>query len=146
MHDDLQGGIVVSVYWSALVGGMLIGVSASTLLLMNGRIAGISGILARLVQGAEISTNAAFVVGLLSGPLLFLLVVGQWPSITITSSLSVIAVGGFLVGFGTRMGSGCTSGHGVFGLARLSQRSIVAVATFVSCAIIAVFLMRTFRS
>jgi uncharacterized membrane protein YedE/YeeE len=125
---------------------MLIGMSASMLLLLNGRIAGISGIVGRLVQGTEISTNAAFVVGLLSGPLLYLLLFGQWPSVTITSSLPVIAVGGFFVGFGTRMGSGCTSGHGVLGLARLSQRSIVAVATFVASAMMIVFLMRTFGS
>jgi uncharacterized membrane protein YedE/YeeE len=128
-------------YWPSLLGGMLIGLSASVLLLLNGRIAGVSGIVGRLLL-ARISTNAAFVIGLLTGPLLFLAAFGHWPSVTITASLPVIAAAGLLVGFGSRMGSGCTSGHGVAGLARLSPRSFVAVLTFLSAGVATVALMR----
>jgi len=128
-------------YWPSLLGGMLIGLSASVLLLLNGRIAGVSGIVGRLLL-ARVSTNAAFVIGLLIGPLLFLAAFGHWPSVTITASLPVIAAAGLLVGFGSRMGSGCTSGHGVAGLARLSPRSFVAVLTFLSAGVATVALMR----
>ena len=128
-------------YWPSLLGGMLIGLSACMLLLLNGRIAGVSGIVGRLLL-ARISTNAAFVIGLLTGPLLFLAAFGHWPSVTITASLPVIAAAGLLVGFGSRMGSGCTSGHGVAGLARLSPRSFVAVLTFLSAGVATVALMR----
>ncbi|BCG95435.1 membrane protein [Mesorhizobium sp. 131-2-1] len=128
-------------YWPSLLGGMLIGLSASVLLLLNGRIAGVSGIVGRLLL-ARISTNAAFVIGLLIGPLLFLAAFGHWPAVTITASLPMIAAAGLLVGFGSRMGSGCTSGHGVAGLARLSPRSFVAVLTFLSAGVATVALMR----
>jgi len=128
-------------YWPSLLGGMLIGLSASVLLLLNGRIAGVSGIVGRLLL-ARVSTNAAFVIGLLIGPLLFLAAFGHWPSVTITASLPMIAAAGLLVGFGSRMGSGCTSGHGVAGLARLSPRSFVAVLTFLSAGVATVALMR----
>lgn len=129
-------------YWPSLFGGMLIGLSAAMLLLLNGRIAGISGIAGRLLQGVQVWTNAAFVIGLLAGPLLFRNGFGHWPNVTITASWSVIAAAGLLVGFGTRMGSGCTSGHGVVGLARLSPRSFAAVVTFLSAGIATVTLMR----
>ena len=129
-------------YWPSLFGGMLIGLSAAMLLLLNGRIAGISGIAGRLLQGVQVWTNAAFVIGLLAGPLLFRAGFGHWPNVTITASWSVIASAGLLVGFGTRMASGCTSGHGVVGLARLSPRSFAAVATFLSAGIATVTLMR----
>ncbi|OYW65088.1 MAG: hypothetical protein B7Z40_12985 [Bosea sp. 12-68-7] len=129
-------------YWPSLLGGMLIGLSATMLLLLNGRVAGISGILGRLAQGAQIPTNAAFVIGLILGPLFYRLLAGNWPDVTITASLPVIALAGLLVGFGTRMGSGCTSGHGIVGLARLSPRSIAAVLTFLSAGVTTVTLMR----
>jgi uncharacterized membrane protein YedE/YeeE len=129
-------------YWPSLIGGMLIGLSAAMLLLLNGRVAGISGILGRLAQGAQVATNAAFAIGLISGPLLYRVGAGQWPAVTITASLPVIALAGVLVGFGTRMGSGCTSGHGVVGLARLSPRSVVAVVTFLLAGVATVTLMR----
>lgn len=129
-------------YWPSLLGGMLIGLSATMLLLLNGRVAGISGILGRLAQGAQIPTNAAFVIGLILGPLFYRGVSGTWPAVTITASLPVIALAGLLVGFGTRMGSGCTSGHGIVGLARLSPRSIAAVVTFLGAGIATVTLMR----
>ena len=128
-------------YWLSLLGGMLIGLSTSMLLILNGRIAGISGIVGRLLL-ARTATNAAFVIGLLIGPLLFLAWFGRWPSVTIEASLPIIAAGGLLVGFGSRMGSGCTSGHGVAGLARLSLRSFVAVLTFLSAGIATVTLIR----
>lgn len=128
-------------YWLSLLGGMLIGLSTSMLLILNGRVAGVSGIVGRLLQG-RVATNAAFVIGLLIGPLLFLAWFGRWPSVTIEASLPIIAAGGLLVGFGSRMGSGCTSGHGVAGLARLSPRSFVAVLTFLSAGIATVTLIR----
>ena len=128
-------------YWLSLLGGMLIGLSTSMLLILNGRIAGISGIVGRLLL-ARTATNVAFVIGLLIGPLLFLAWFGRWPSVTIEASLPIIAAGGLLVGFGSRMGSGCTSGHGVAGLARLSPRSFVAVLTFLSAGIATVTLIR----
>lgn len=129
-------------YWPALLGGMLIGLSASLLLLLNGRVAGVSGIVGRLLL-ARAATNAAFVIGLLLGPLLFLAGFGHWPSVTITASLPMIAAAGLLVGFGSRMGSGCTSGHGIAGLARLSPRSFVAVLSFLSAGVATVTLMRS---
>lgn len=132
----------MSAYWPSLTGGMLIGLSAGMLLLLNGRVAGISGILGRLAQGAQMPTNAAFVIGLMIGPPLYRLWSGAWPSATITASLPVIIIAGLLVGFGSRMGSGCTSGHGVVGLARLSPRSLAAVASFLATGVATVTLMR----
>ncbi len=132
----------MSIYLQSLGGGMLIGASAVMLLLLNGRTAGISGIVGRLVQGVGLSTNLAFVAGLLLGPLAYLLAFGGWPTIETTTTWPLVIVAGLLVGFGSRMGSGCTSGHGVLGLARLSPRSIVAVVTFLSTGVIAVTLLR----
>lgn len=129
-------------YLQSLAGGMLIGASAVMLLLLNGRIAGISGIVGRLIQGVGLTTNFAFVLGLLLGPLAYLLAFGGWPAVEITATWPLIIVAGLLVGFGSRMGSGCTSGHGVLGLARLSPRSIVAVATFLTAGVIAVTVLR----
>ncbi len=129
-------------YLSALIGGMLIGLSATIFLLLNGRIAGISGIVGRLAQGLDIGLNAAFVLGLMLGPLLFHGLFGRWPIVTVISSWPLIICAGFLVGFGTRMGSGCTSGHGVLGLARFSRRSIAAVVTFLATGIAAVTILR----
>lgn len=129
-------------YWLSLIGGMLIGLSAAMLLLLNGRIAGISGIVGRLAQGANIATNGAFVVGLVLGPLLFLALFGQTPTVTITVAWPLLAIAGLLVGFGTRMGSGCTSGHGVLGLARLSLRSLAAVITFLIAGVVTVAILK----
>lgn len=130
-------------YWPSLLGGMLIGLSAVMLLLLNGRIAGVSGIAGRLLQGAQLSTNAAFVIGLLTGPPIYMALFGHRPAVTITASMPTIVIAGLLVGFGARMGSGCTSGHGVLGLARLSRRSMAAVAAFMSAGMLTVTLMRT---
>jgi uncharacterized membrane protein YedE/YeeE len=129
-------------YWPSLTGGMLIGFSATMLLLLNGRVAGISGIVGRLAQGGQVATNGAFVLGLLAGPAIYRMLVGEWPAVTITASLPVIVAAGLLVGFGTRMGSGCTSGHGIVGLARFSPRSIVAVVTFLAAGVATVTVMR----
>lgn len=132
----------MSAYLPSLLGGMLIGVSAVMLLLLNGRIAGISGIVGRLAQGIGLTINLAFVLGLLLGPLTYLLIFGGWPVVQITAGWPLLIVAGLLVGFGSRMGSGCTSGHGVLGLARLSTRSMVAVATFLTAGAVAVAILR----
>lgn len=134
----------MSEYLPLLAGGMLIGQSAVMLLLLNGRIAGISGIVGRLAQGVGWTINLAFVLGLLLGPLVYLLVFGGWPTVEITAGWPLIIVAGLLVGFGSRMGSGCTSGHGVLGLARLSPRSMAAVATFLTAGAVAVTVLRGF--
>ena len=134
-------------YLQSLLGGALIGLAASVLLLVNGRVAGVSGIAGGLVGGVlgridgELLERAAFVVGLILGPFVFLIVFGALPAATITGALPVLIVGGLLVGFGTRLGGGCTSGHGVCGLARLSRRSLAAVVTFFAVAIVTVFVM-----
>jgi hypothetical protein len=132
----------MSTYFASLAGGILIGASAVMLLLLNGRIAGISGIVGRLAQRVCLTTNLAFVLGLLLGPLAYLLVFGGWPTVEITAGWPLIILAGLLVGFGSRMGSGCTSGHGVLGLARLSPRSMVAVATFLTAGAVAVAVFR----
>ncbi|TXI05496.1 MAG: YeeE/YedE family protein [Rhizobium sp.] len=117
-------------YWPSLLGGMLLGLSAALLLLVNGRIAGISGIVGRLIGGHRVTANAAFVLGLVAGPLLYGAVYSRMPAITVSSPWYLIVFSGLMVGAGTRMGSGCTSGHGILGLARLSRRSLAATATF----------------
>lgn len=127
-------------YWNALAGGLLIGLSAAILMVANGRVAGVSGIAGRLLQGVQASTGIVFVLGLLAGPVIYRLFSGIWPTVTVTSSWPLLVVGGLLVGFGSRMGSGCTSGHGVVGLARLSRRSMAAVATFMIAAVVTVYL------
>ena len=134
----------MTVYLPSLLGGVLIGLSATLLLALNGRVAGISGIVGRLAQGANVAVNAAFVAGLLLGPLVYRAVSGGFPSMSVTTPLPLIAVAGLLVGFGTRMGSGCTSGHGVVGLARLSPRSLAAVASFLAAGVFAVTILRRF--
>ena len=127
----------------ALAGGLLIGLSAALLLLLNGRIAGISGIVAGLGRpGARRLADAAFLVGLLLGPPVFALLAGHWPAMRIEARLPILALAGLLVGFGTRLGSGCTSGHGVCGLARLSPRSIAAVLIFLATGMLMVALVR----
>lgn len=119
-----------------LAGGVLIGLASAAFLLMLGRIAGISGIAASLLRGRADSAfgqNAAFVAGLILAPVLY----GAWagsPGIVITDNLALLIVGGLLVGVGTRIGGGCTSGHGVCGLSRISPRSIVATLLFMAVA------------
>ncbi|QEL27197.1 YeeE/YedE family protein (plasmid) [Bosea sp. F3-2] len=135
----------MSAYWPSLIGGMLLGLSAVALLLLDGRIAGISGIVGRLLGGGQIPLNAAFVIGLLSGPPLYMSVFGSFPAMTIATSWLLVLVAGLAVGIGTRMGSGCTSGHGILGLARFSKRSFVATVTFLLAGVAMATLMEFLR-
>ena len=131
-------------YLPALAGGLLIGLAATVFLIADGRVAGVSGVVDGLAGRdlGRVAVNAAFVAGLLLGPVLLRAASGAWPSARPSGSLVLMAGAGLLVGFGTRLGSGCTSGHGVVGLARLSPRSIAAVATFMAAAVATVYLMR----
>ncbi|GJD52726.1 hypothetical protein OPKNFCMD_5493 [Methylobacterium crusticola] len=133
-------GHPMMIFASAFAGGLLIGLSAALFLLLNGRIAGISGLVAGLGRPADPSwrTGLAFLVGLVLGPPVFAVLAGAWPVMRIDASLPVLALAGLLVGFGTRLGSGCTSGHGVCGLARLSVRSAVAVLVFLGSGMLTV--------
>ena len=128
---------------SALAGGAMIGVSAVLLMLVNGRIAGVSGIVEGvLAPGKEGSPwKLAFVAGLVAAPIAYWVIAGAMPEIGFPHPAWMSAAGGLLVGYGTRLGSGCTSGHGVCGLARLSKRSLAATATFMASAIAAVFIL-----
>jgi uncharacterized membrane protein YedE/YeeE len=119
-------------YWTGLAGGMLIGLSAILLLLANGRIAGISGIFGRMLGGQDMPDNALFVIGLLLGPAVYAALLGHLPVVTVAASWPLVVLAGLLVGVGTRMGSGCTSGHGILGLARFSRRSAAATAIFLA--------------
>ena len=129
----------------AIAGGLLIGSAAALFLLLTGRIAGVSGMTAIATRigsgGTPRSQATAFLVGLPLGTALIALFVRQ-PEITVTSSLPLLVIAGLLVGFGTRLGNGCTSGHGVCGVARLSPRSLAATATFMASAAATVFLTR----
>lgn len=131
-------------YWPSFLGGMLIGLSAALLLLLNGRIAGISGIAAHMLASPDEGSlwRLAFLAGLIAGPPLYTTIAGHAPIVQIGASVPMLLVAGILVGFGTRLGSGCTSGHGVCGLARLSPRSMAAVATFTTFAIVTVLIAR----
>ena len=130
--------------FSAALGGALIGLSALILFLFDGRIAGISGILGNLLapRAGEMAWRAAFLLGLITAPALYAAAGGRLPPLAVTSSIPLLLAGGFLVGFGTRLGSGCTSGHGVCGMARLSPRSIAATLIFMAAAAVTVFIMR----
>ncbi|HWI45529.1 MAG TPA: YeeE/YedE thiosulfate transporter family protein [Rubrobacter sp.] len=127
---------------SGLVGGLLIGLAVALMMLLNGRIAGISSIVGGLVtpKSGDTAWRFAFVVGLLLGALAFILAVGGPTPVDVLASPPAILIGGLLVGFGTRMGSGCTSGHGLCGIARFSRRSIVATSVFFGVAMLTVFL------
>jgi uncharacterized membrane protein YedE/YeeE len=129
---------------SGLIGGLLIGLAAALLLLLNGRISGISGIVGGLVapKSSDAGWRIALVAGLLLGAFAYALATGGAIPITMQASVPVLVAAGLLVGFGTRLGSGCTSGHGVCGIARLSKRSIVATSVFFGVALLTVFLTR----
>ena len=128
------------------MGGALIGLASALFLLLDGRIAGVSGIISGALRSTSENQlrNLFFLAGLLLGPLIYRLGFGGWPVVRFEASLSTLAWAGLLVGFGTRLGSGCTSGHGVCGLARLSRRSIAAVATFLAVGMITVATMNRF--
>ena len=129
---------------SALIGGALIGAAASWLLLMNGRIAGVSGIAGGLIRATagDRAWRLAFLVGLAVGVLVYRAGVGWQAGIGFDASLPALLAGGVLVGLGTRIGGGCTSGHGVCGISRLSVRSMVATVTFMVTAGVTVFVTR----
>jgi uncharacterized protein len=126
---------------SGLIGGLLIGLATVLMMLFNGKIAGISGIVGGLLarKASEVGWRAVFVVGLLLGAFVYMLATGGPIPVRIEASLPVMVAAGFLVGFGTRLGSGCTSGHGISGIARFSKRSIVATLVFVGMGMISVF-------
>ncbi|MBO6635821.1 YeeE/YedE family protein [Parvibaculum sp.] len=127
---------------SGLVGGLLIGTSAALLLMLTGRIAGISGILGSALdlRDSDAGWRLAFLAGLVAAPIVYANLVPVAIEVAATPVLLVAA--GLLVGFGTRLGSGCTSGHGVCGISRLSARGIVATATFMAFGVATVFVMR----
>jgi uncharacterized protein len=130
---------------ASFAGGALIGLSAVLLMALTGRIAGVSGIAARLFppyDDAELAGRLAFVAGLIAAPVVVLLTTGQLPTQTIQANGSILVLGGFLVGFGSVWGSGCTSGHGVCGISRLSVRSFVATITFMAAGFATVFVTR----
>ena len=127
-----------------LIGGALIGLAAVLLLALNGRVAGVSGILGGLLTsniGSERFWRVAFILGLIAGAALYALASGGLP-LELEASLPTLVIAGLLVGVGTRLGSGCTSGHGVCGLARRSPRSLTATMIFMVVAALTVFLMR----
>lgn len=129
----------------SFAGGLLIGLAAVALMAVHGKIAGISGI----VSGAlttrfdqEWTWRIAFLAGMIVSPLVLLGITGQLPDISIPSSPALLIAGGFLTGVGVTFGSGCTSGHGVCGMSRLSVRSIMATITFMTTAVLTVFVVR----
>ena len=129
--------------WTALAGGLVIGVAVSLFVLLNGRIAGISGILGGLLTPSpgDRGWRVAFLAGMIGAPLIWL-AAGPLPPINIHSSYPVVMLAGLLVGIGTRYGSGCTSGHGVCGLSRFSLRSLVATVAFMVAGFATVYLTR----
>lgn len=130
--------------FSAAIGGALIGLAAVWLMAANGRIAGIAGILNRLIppyQDDALADRIMFTAGLAAGPMLYVLFGGSVVQ-TVSDDNVLLAAAGLLVGFGSTVGSGCTSGHGVCGLSRLSLRSLVATATFMACGVLTVFVVR----
>ena len=129
---------------SALIGGLLIGASAALFLVLNGRIAGISGILGGLIppERGEVGWRLAFMAGMFIAPLIYVASGEELPAIELDASLPLLVVAGLIVGFGTRLGAGCTSGHGVCGIGRGSPRSLAATAVFIATAIATVVLTR----
>ena len=130
---------------ASLVGGVMIGVAALLLMLLHGRVMGISGILGGIVRPAardDMPWRLLFVAGALLGPLAVIFLVGRPVDVVPVASGLVLPVAGFLVGLGTAIGSGCTSGHGICGLARLSMRSAAAVGMFMITAVVTVYIVR----
>jgi uncharacterized protein len=129
--------------WASMAGGLLIGIAVALLLLLNGRVAGISGIAGGLLRpvAGEAAWRVAFLAGLIAAPLIYQLFTAL-PVATIDADLPTLIAAGLLVGMGTRYGSGCTSGHGVCGVSRLSPRSLAATATFMAAGFAVVFIAR----
>jgi uncharacterized membrane protein YedE/YeeE len=130
--------------YSALIGGVLIGLAAVFLMLMNGRIAGVSGILGGLMRfdKGEFGWRAAFILGLVLTPMIYTRVTDQVIALTPPEPVGAVILAGLLVGIGSQMGNGCVSGHGICGTARLSPRSIVATATFMFTGLVTVYVVR----
>lgn len=129
--------------WSAGIGGVVIGIAAALLVLVNGRVAGISGIVGGMLlpRAGDFAWRLAFVAGLLLAPLAYA-TAAALPSVAIEARYPVLIAAGLLVGIGTRFAGGCTSGHGVCGLSRLSPRSLVATLSFMAAGFITVFVVR----
>jgi uncharacterized membrane protein YedE/YeeE len=141
--------VIVSIDWAAftpwrsLAGGVLIGVASAMFVLLNGRVAGISGIVGGLLRPArgDIAWRVSFVAGLIAAPWLYAAVT-RLPTPRIDAGVPMLLIAGLLVGLGTRYGAGCTSGHGVCGLSRLSPRSLVATLAFMGAGFATVFVLR----
>ena len=129
--------------WMALAGGIVLGLASALFILFNGRVLGISGIVGGLLRpkAGDVLWRLSFLLGMLVAPSLYVAFVGPMQA-TIDASWAMVIVAGLLVGIGTRYGSGCTSGHGVCGLSRLSPRSLVATLSFMAAGFITVFLLR----
>ncbi len=130
---------------ASLVGGAMIGAAAVLLMATHGRIAGISGIAVRMFPpfiDKDAAGRVLFILGLIAAPAVYATVTGAWAPMTIAGSSGILVLAGVLAGFGSVWGNGCTSGHGICGLSRLSVRSLVAVAIFMATAIITVFITR----
>ena len=131
--------------YASLIGGVMIGLAALLLMLAHGRVMGVSGILGGIVMPSgksDIGWRVLFVIGMLAGPFAVIHLLDRPVDIMPAASGMILPVAGFIVGLGTAIGSGCTSGHGVCGLARLSSRSLVAVGAFMATGIATVFLVR----
>jgi len=131
--------------WMSLGGGILIGLAATLLMLVQGRIFGATGVLAGLVQPtsrSDFTWRAVLLAGMVSGPLVILALTGAMPTVTVPVSTTMLIVGGLIVGIGGTFGSGCTSGHGVCGMARLSPRSLAATLTFMATTGVTVYVVR----
>ena len=130
---------------SAFTGGLLIGIAVILFFISTGRLAGVSGIMNNTLTSTQNwLSNFLFLAGLLLGPFVYASIINKEILFSITSSMPLIIIGGLLVGIGTRIGGGCTSGHGVCGIGRLSVRSIVATVTFVFAGIVTVALFKSF--
>ena len=129
--------------WASLAGGLLLGLAAAMFVLLNGRILGISGIVGGLLRprAGDVTWRLTVVLGMLAAPVVYRLLAGPM-TFTIDAGWGTVAAAGVLVGMGTRYGSGCTSGHGVCGLSRLSPRSLAATLTFMAAGFVTVFLVR----
>ena len=131
--------------WASLTGGVLIGLASTFLMLVLGRVMGATGILTGLIapsSGKDAAWRAALVLGMVSGPLAVMALTGRMPAVEVPVSVPMLVIGGLIVGVGVTYGAGCTSGHGVCGMARLSPRSIAATLTFMLFTFITVYVVR----
>lgn len=131
--------------WASLAGGAMIGTAAVLLMLVAGRIMGATGVLAGALMPASRADGIwrwVMIAGMVTAPAIFLVITGDWPEISVPVSTPMLVVGGFLVGLGVTFGGGCTSGHGVCGIARLSPRSLVATGVFMVACVATVYVVR----